>query len=205
MNTKRQTVWLVSMLSLMVILSAYYLFTDSSTDTLDEAMMTDATEATDLAPGTADEVIVTEVDHLGESGLTAEELKVLEQIEQQDQATVSSDYFTQRQLLRSQVLMEETDRLYSILADTDVDLEEASEAAEQLDALETKDARMTTLEEELLTQYEFGNVVIDEQSDNFNVVVQSEQLDRSEADGIITLAMDTLGISADQVSVQFVP
>jgi len=29
MNTKRQTIWLVSMLSLMVVLSAYYLFTDS--------------------------------------------------------------------------------------------------------------------------------------------------------------------------------
>ena len=30
MNNKRQTIWLVSMLSLMVILSAYYLFTDDS-------------------------------------------------------------------------------------------------------------------------------------------------------------------------------
>lgn len=30
MNNKRQTVWLVSMLSLMVILSAYYLFTEDS-------------------------------------------------------------------------------------------------------------------------------------------------------------------------------
>ncbi len=33
MNTKRQTVWLVSMLSLMVVLSAYYLFTDSVNET----------------------------------------------------------------------------------------------------------------------------------------------------------------------------
>lgn len=30
MNNKRQTVWLVSMLSLMVVLSAYYLFTEDS-------------------------------------------------------------------------------------------------------------------------------------------------------------------------------
>lgn len=28
MNTRRQTVWLVSMLGLMVVLSAYYLFTE---------------------------------------------------------------------------------------------------------------------------------------------------------------------------------
>ncbi|GAA3405465.1 SpoIIIAH-like family protein [Paenibacillus hodogayensis] len=32
MNTKRQTVWLVSMLSLMVVLSAYYLFTEDVND-----------------------------------------------------------------------------------------------------------------------------------------------------------------------------
>lgn len=31
MNSKRQTIWLVSMLGLMVVLSAYYLFTDSGT------------------------------------------------------------------------------------------------------------------------------------------------------------------------------
>lgn len=30
MNGKRQTIWLVSMLSLMVVLSAYYLFTEDS-------------------------------------------------------------------------------------------------------------------------------------------------------------------------------
>ncbi|BFH13187.1 SpoIIIAH-like family protein [Paenibacillus melissococcoides] len=30
MNTKRQTIWLVSMLSLMVVLSAYYLFTEDT-------------------------------------------------------------------------------------------------------------------------------------------------------------------------------
>lgn len=32
MNTKRQTIWLVSMLGLMVVLSAYYLFTDNVGD-----------------------------------------------------------------------------------------------------------------------------------------------------------------------------
>lgn len=32
MNTKRQTIWLVSMLGLMVVLSAYYLFTDDVGD-----------------------------------------------------------------------------------------------------------------------------------------------------------------------------
>ncbi|MCM3340259.1 SpoIIIAH-like family protein [Paenibacillus sp. MER TA 81-3] len=36
MNTKRQTIWLVSMLSLMVVLSAYYLFTEDTPSPLQE-------------------------------------------------------------------------------------------------------------------------------------------------------------------------
>ena len=41
MNKKRQTVWLVSMLSIMVVLSAYYLFTDDGGD-VDQAANGDA-------------------------------------------------------------------------------------------------------------------------------------------------------------------
>lgn len=43
MNSKRQTIWLVSMLSLMVVLSAYYLFTDD-TDKLNQAANQTQTE-----------------------------------------------------------------------------------------------------------------------------------------------------------------
>ncbi|UHA72875.1 SpoIIIAH-like family protein [Paenibacillus sp. 481] len=56
MNTRRQTIWLVSMLSLMVVLSAYYLFTGDTTgqvkEMADKTQMDnkrgDATEVTQL-------------------------------------------------------------------------------------------------------------------------------------------------------------
>lgn len=44
MNNKRQTIWLVSMLSLMVILSAYYLFTEDVTPAKDAAAGQEQTE-----------------------------------------------------------------------------------------------------------------------------------------------------------------
>ncbi|MEF2964458.1 SpoIIIAH-like family protein [Paenibacillus sp. M1] len=70
MKTKRQTVWLVSMLSLMVILSAYYLFTEDSpaknqaadgqqVTTMDNA--TTEQTATDGDLNTGDDVILSEV------------------------------------------------------------------------------------------------------------------------------------------------
>lgn len=54
MNTKRQTVWLVSMLSLMVILSAYYLFTDDATK---DNQMATGTETTQDSTTTINEVV----------------------------------------------------------------------------------------------------------------------------------------------------
>ncbi|MGF7048586.1 stage III sporulation protein AH [Paenibacillus sp. DS2015] len=58
MNNKRQTIWLVSMLSLMVVLSAYYLFTeDSGSSTMPVA---DSQQVVDQQ-NIGDKVVVTEV------------------------------------------------------------------------------------------------------------------------------------------------
>ncbi|MFM9279073.1 SpoIIIAH-like family protein [Paenibacillus jiagnxiensis] len=65
MNNKRQTIWLVSMLSLMVVLSAYYLFTEDTGTVTDP--VADSTQVMDggttAAPGTggSDELTVNEV------------------------------------------------------------------------------------------------------------------------------------------------
>ncbi|MDK8179338.1 SpoIIIAH-like family protein [Paenibacillus sp. UMB4589-SE434] len=52
MNTKRQTIWLVSMLSLMVVLSAYYLFTEDTTS----KQTATGTQAEQVIKGDATEV-----------------------------------------------------------------------------------------------------------------------------------------------------
>ncbi len=74
MRSKRQTVWLVSMLSLMVILSAYYLFTDSPSknqaadgqqvSTMDQGKTQET--VTDNGLSQDDEVILSEVVSEGE-------------------------------------------------------------------------------------------------------------------------------------------
>ncbi|MNO21738.1 Stage III sporulation protein AH [compost metagenome] len=69
MKSKRQTVWLVSMLSLMVLLSAYYLFTDDgpSTSTVAEGQKVTTMENGNVQETTSgeltanDEVILSEV------------------------------------------------------------------------------------------------------------------------------------------------
>jgi stage III sporulation protein AH len=78
MNTKRQTIWLVSMLSLMVVLSAYYLFTDN----VDELETTSGMEDTEQMV-TMDEISVDE-------NLTDEQLSLMGSWEDMEDA-ISTD------------------------------------------------------------------------------------------------------------------
>lgn len=87
MNTKRQTVWLVSMLSLMVVLSAYYLFTqdvDSPEVLTDSSKTEQAAQNATEASTKGDALIVNEVE-LPTDGeiLSEEDQKTLALIEEQ--------------------------------------------------------------------------------------------------------------------------
>lgn len=68
MNGKRQTIWLVSMLSLMVVLSAYYLFTEDSGASVPKE--TAGTIQVDSAKNTADAADPT----VGDSGVVVNEV-----------------------------------------------------------------------------------------------------------------------------------
>ncbi|MFB5268372.1 SpoIIIAH-like family protein [Paenibacillus enshidis] len=64
MNNKRQTIWLVSMLSLMVVLSAYYLFTEdtgTATDPVADSTQVDGGATATPGTGDSDELTVNEV------------------------------------------------------------------------------------------------------------------------------------------------
>jgi len=240
MNTKRQTVWLVSMLSLMVILSAYYLFTEdvgSKADLLTEnTQQQQPAGATEVAVGeggiVVDSVVDSEKenstntatesakDNDGDAGkadhsstekedtdadaaaqAAKEDQEVLRQIEAQGMA---SSIFNQIQYKRDQQFKAENNRLYGVISDTKQDPQTATKAVEELDLLEEKTAMITSVEEELSKQFNQAIVSV-EPNDKYKVVVQSNKMEKSEADGIVQLVMKELDLTADQVSVQFVP
>jgi stage III sporulation protein AH len=205
MNTKRQTVWLVSMLSLMVVLSAYYLFTQDveSPDLLTDGSKTEhvaqnATEATAKDNGlTVNQVGKPSAD----SPLTEADQKVLDQIEEQGLAASGpfSELLAKRELKNT----EEENRIYAAINETSKKPEEASAAVAELNLLEEKNAKLTGIESELQKQFE--QVVIDEQNEKYDVVVSSDKLEKKQAADIIKLVMGTLEIGADQVSVRYIP
>lgn len=227
MNTKRQTIWLVSMLSLMVILSAYYLFTedvDPTNDMLTEAnqeekLQMSATEAATDNTDKLDGLTVTEVEESvaeeaaanAATGKTLEAAPDIASSEKADQevlrkleaAGTKGSMFDELQYNRDQKFAEENNRLYSIISDASQDAKEAIKAAEQINQLEDKSSKKTGIEEELTKQFS-NAIVVEENNNKYKVVVESEKLERSQADSIVMMVMKELAVSADQVSVQFI-
>ncbi|HTG71588.1 MAG TPA: SpoIIIAH-like family protein [Candidatus Udaeobacter sp.] len=205
MNTKRQTVWLVSMLSLMVVLSAYYLFTQDveTPEVLTDGSQTEqaAQNATEAAAN-GDGLVVNEVEQPADDVVLSDaDKEALNLIEEQGLAAggVFSELLAKRELKNT----EEENRIMAAIAETQTKQEESVAAIAELDMLEEKQAKLTGIESELQKLYE--NVVIDEQSDKFNVVVSSDKLEKKQAADIIKLVMSTMQVGADQVSVRYIP
>lgn len=203
MNTRKQTIWLVSMLSLMVVLSAYYLFTED----LDSGGPDPghAAKAPDDGFGIAVDEVAPGAEWAADAadGLSAEEAEVLRQLEAQGIDSAGGDYIAKLQFARTEAFAEETERLYGIMSNTNVKPDESSAAMEELSRLEEKEERITGIEEEL--QGRFSNVVVTEENDRYKVVVQSPKLASADAVDIVDLVMKTMDVTADRVSVQYVP
>ncbi|SEN18063.1 SpoIIIAH-like family protein [Paenibacillus sp. OV219] len=249
MNNKRQTIWLVSMLSLMVILSAYYLFTEDVgtpsnmvTDGTkqDQGAASNATEASGKA-GDDNGITVSEVtgnkdanagtdaatannsqntkdnaasadnsaaDNEAADNATADnaaaaaaDQETLKQLEKS--GAVSESVFSQMQEKRDQKFYDEYNKLLGTISDTKQNEKAAGSAVDQLNLLEDKSTKVTGLEEELTKQFSNAAVVSDE-NDHYKVVVQSEKLERSQAESILSMVINELGVSPDQVTIQYV-
>lgn len=201
MNTKRQTIWLVSMLSLMVVLSAYYLFTQDLDDADKLSGSNGKTENVSEVNGDGQGVVVDEVSQ-SESGISPEDKEVLKQLEQQGVA--ATGVFGQLWDKRVAMYTQEQDRLYAVIADVEGSTDEEKAAAtKEMEQLEDKNSKITELESALMDQYEMA--LISPENDRYKVVVASEKLEKKDAANIIEQVMKTLEVKPDQVSVQYVP
>lgn len=94
------------------------------------------------------------------------------------------------------------DELMARIGNQDSTPEELAKASEQMRAAEEREAVIESIEVEL--QEQFGNAVVKEENDRYNVVVLTNELDAKGAAGIVTLVMKELKVSPDKVTVQYV-
>lgn len=208
MNTKRQTIWLVSMLSLMVVLSAYYLFTEDTT-----IPDTTSAQTETVTPGNAAEVLQTDdittqevTSHESTDGGTASnqgsidanDQEILDQIAQD---VMAGNQIEELQMERNNVYQSEVERLYGIINDTTVSDEELLSAFDEIERLDEQETKIAHLEEEL--QKDYNQAVIKHENGAYTVMVESAKLEVKQAVAIISKVMKELNVSQDKVTVQY--
>jgi stage III sporulation protein AH len=224
MNTRRQTIWLVSMLSLMVVLSAYYLFTDNI-DELDVASENEEVNHTVIDAVEVDEHSdLTELDELlasagqldgtspsaesksdkgTDEGLVTindSDKKTLQKV--QAGAQSGEEVLASIDMKRTQALQKETEQLMEIALDPKKTVDEVASAENRLQMIEETQAKVSDLEDQLMREYE--NVIITEDKGKWNVIIQADKLQRSEAVTIIDMVNEQLQVSPSKIAVEFV-
>jgi len=209
MNSKRQTIWLVSMLSLMVILSAYYLFTEDVTPPQSGNKQQSA-DAAKASGHLASDVQVNIVDPGTSAADESSAMEISDSLSPDDESVLNEytslkgrEYFDHLQRLREEKFDSESERLHAVVADTkNHTQDEAQSATEQLALLDDEDSRITSLEVKL--QQDFENAVVTPEDMHYRVIVQAPELNKKQAVQIIELAVKELKVTPDRLTVEYV-
>ncbi|UOQ47482.1 SpoIIIAH-like family protein [Gracilibacillus caseinilyticus] len=181
---RKQTVWLLTMLSLMIVLSVYYLNAPNEGDLAYNIEDQSEDQTTSLD----------QVSNETESG--TEGANVTEQSsEELDTSSISTDeYFAAVRMEITNQRSYEKERLEDIVASSEATSEEKNEAYEAMKEIETLDMKESTLEEELKSAKGYEEVLVRNMEDNNLVVtVQADSLSAADANDIIQQAKEEFG------------
>jgi stage III sporulation protein AH len=211
MYTKRQTVWLVSMLSLMVVLSAYYLFTEDVKDlgpdvphvTLNEVKV----DATDMSKHMAEQAIKeasgkqTAAAQGGKEEVSKAQADA-EVLKQMTAAAAGREYFDSMHMKKVEDLSKQFEQWVKIASDSKVKQEESTKAQEEIYRLTELEAKLTNIEDLLMK--DFANAIVLPDNNQYKVIVQASKLEKSQAVSIVDLVMSEMQVGPEKISVQYV-
>jgi stage III sporulation protein AH len=187
MNMNKQTVWLVTMLTLMVVLSAYYIVTGPVEPAGPATVSEDSGQDADVK--------TQEKEQPQEEKAGAEEQAASKKAE--------SDYFVGYQLQRNSLRSKMTEEYMQILTDPEASEKELAEARAKIDELMKVDKSESVMEE-LIREEGYRDVVVITNDSNFvDVIVQSEKLTNEQVVKLISLVKQHMDVSAQHVSVAY--
>ncbi|MBO8170360.1 MAG: SpoIIIAH-like family protein [Bacillaceae bacterium] len=194
MILKKQTVWLLSMLTIMVVLSAYYMVQGP----VEQVPV--VTEDQQSEEGQASEINV-QTDEL-----SMDRMEGLETSDSDSEVAVpnqsGSDYFIAYRMERDAWQSKQMEELMSVMSDTSASSEEIAEAKEEYEELASlKDAETTV--EELIKANGYQDAIVVARDDRVNVIVQAEQLDESQVVEIIGMVTQHFDVPGNNVVVSY--
>lgn len=189
---KKQTVWLLTMLSLVVVLSVYYIMSPESKNAVQmqsEKSASDSGEvATEKAPA--------KQDTKEKSGTETEKGTVVTE-------TADDDLFTTYRLDLEDARSKEREELNAIVSSDDATAKEKSEAYDKMTALSEVEGTEKQLETLIKTQG-YDDALVNAEGDKINITVKSDKHSKSKATAIIDLVAKEIKTMKD-VAVTFEP
>jgi stage III sporulation protein AH len=177
MSVNKQTVWLVTMLSVMVVLSAYYIVT-GPVEPAEQVAQTAKEKQGDI------KVDIKPVDEPSSSGEKSAEV-----LENQ-----SNDFFVGYQLQRSTLRQKMVEEYMQVLTNPEAPEKEVEEANQKIQQLMKIDNQETVLEELIRKEGYLPHV---------DVIVQSEKLDKKQVVKLISLVRQHLQVDPHHVTVAY--
>ncbi|WP_099158470.1 SpoIIIAH-like family protein [Virgibacillus ndiopensis] len=171
---KKQTVWLLTMLSLMIVLSVYYL---TSPDGDEIAYVNKGQDESEEATANED--------------AGAEEGASVEDIVNEGQ----NELFTTIRMELQDERSEAKERLNEVVASSTASAEEKNQAYEDIAAIENRSTKETILEESILASAEskYQDVLVRWDEGKVFVHVNTKELSKTEANNIMQLVRDEFG------------
>lgn len=171
MVLKKQTVWLLSMLTIMVVLSAYYLI---------QGPVEQVPVATDAKGQKANPEV--QVD----SKQVVDGKKVDVNV-----VPGSSDYFTEAKLERDEINYKRLEDYMAVISNSDATAEAIAQAKESYEKLAEKQEVETNVES-LIKALGYNEAVIITQDDRVNVIVQAEKMEPKQVVEIMNVVKQNL-------------
>ncbi|MBL3646559.1 MULTISPECIES: stage III sporulation ratchet engulfment protein SpoIIIAH [Bacillus] len=216
---KKQTVWLLTMLSLVVVLSVYYIMSPESKNAVQmksEKNASDSGEvATEKAPAKQDtkeksgpETETETEKEDGTKGTKDSSADKETSAEASEKGTVvtetaDDDLFTTYRLDLEDTRSKEREELNAIVSSDDATAKEKSEAYDKMTALSEVEGTEKQLETLIKTQG-YKDALVNAEGDKINITVKSDKHSKSKATAIIDLVAKEIKTMKD-VAVTFEP
>ncbi|AIF43468.1 SpoIIIAH-like family protein [Virgibacillus sp. SK37] len=169
---KKQTVWLLTMLSLMIVLSVYYMTSPASEDL---AYINDGQDQEEAVPTDSQEAEEEEAGVEGISNMGEDELFTTIRMELEDERSMKKD------------------RLKDIVASSSASADEKDQALRDIDVIEDVTTKESILEETILGSEKYDDVLVRSEDDKVHVHVKVDTLSSTEVVNIMQMVRDEFG------------
>jgi stage III sporulation protein AH len=192
MVLKKQTVWLLSMLAVLVVLSAYYLVQGPSEQVPVTSKSTN--EAAGIPPAPPDN-----------KGISVETKQVTPQPEGMPVTTPTDDYFMGYKMQRDAQQEQEIGQFMEVMSNSDAKPAAIAEARKKIEELSALKDNQTQVEELVKSLGNYKDVVVIAKDDMVRVVVQAETLKRDKVVEIIGVVNQHMKVPGKNIVVSYKP